>query len=314
MSALASAEALVAAARAAGIGGETWPGPGPLASPSYRAVESLSLIGQRDGAPAFVKLIHPEMRDGFDIEAAMQLARQAGDAGAGPRILWSDAALGAVAMEGLTPDLGWQTATQATLQDPEIVARVMAAMRRLHATAPLAHRFDPFALIDAQIVALADLDALPDDALWLRRLVAQIEPLADSAALAPCRNDGSASNLMVGPEGRALLVDYDRAGMNDPLYDVGVLMAEITDFPYDARPVLAAYLGRFDEHAFARARLWGIVDDMLHALWSRRLARTSARRGVEWLKYGEWRLMRLRMALNDPGFEQLIRLTKEGAA
>ena len=29
MSALASAEALVAAARAAGIGGETWPGPGP---------------------------------------------------------------------------------------------------------------------------------------------------------------------------------------------------------------------------------------------------------------------------------------------
>ena len=111
-----------------------------------------------------------------------------------------------------------------------------------------------------------------------------------------------------------LLVVYDRAGMNDPLYDVGVLMAEITDFPYDARPVLAAYLGRFDEHAFARARLWGIVDDMLHALWSRRLARTSARRGVEWLKYGEWRLMRLRMALNDPGFEQLIRLTKEGAA
>ena len=31
----------------------------------------------------------------------------------------------------------------------------------------------------------------------------------------------------------------------------------------------------------------------------------SARKGA---------MMRLRMALNDPGFEQLIRLTKEGAA
>ena len=312
MSALASPEDLAAAAQAAGIVGATQPGPGPLASPSYRAVESLSLIGTRDDATVFVKLMHPEMRDGFDMEAAMQLARQAGEAGAGPRVLWSDAGLGAIAMEGLTPALGWRTATQATLQSPEIVARVAAAMRALHGTAPLAHRFDPFALIDAQSAALDDLDALPDDAFWLRRLVAQIEPLAEGAALAPCRNDGSASNLMIGPGDRAMLVDYDRAGMNDPLYDVGALMAEITDFPHDARAVLTAYLGRFDESAFARARLWATVDDMLHAFWSRRLARTSARRGVEWLKYGEWRLMRLRMALNDPGFEQLIRLAMEG--
>lgn len=312
MNALATHDALAAAARTAGITGETHPGPGPLASPSYRAVESLSLIRDDAQAPTFVKLMHPEMRDGFDMAAAMQLARQAGDAGAGPRVLWADANLGAIAMEGLTPALGWHTATQLTLQRPAVVAHALRAMRLLHGTAPLAHRFDPFTLIDAQITALTGLGALPGDAFWLRRVVAQIEPLTEGVALAPCRNDGSASNLMVGAEDRVMLIDYDRAGMNDPLYDVGTLMTEVTEFPHEARAILAAYLGHFDESAFARARLWAVVDDMLHAFWSRRLAHSSVRRGIEWLKYGEWRLMRLRMALNDPGFEQLIRLALEG--
>lgn len=312
MNALVTPESLAAIAHAAGLTGKTQPGPGPLASPSYRAVESLSLISEGD-APTFVKLIHPEMRDGFDMGAAMQLARQAGEAGVGPGVFWTDAGIGAIAMEALTPALGWQTATQSTLQRPAVVAHVVQAMRGLHGTAPLAHRFDPFAQIDAQIAALAGLGALPEDALWLRRVVAEIEPLTEGVTLAPCRNDGSASNLLIGAGDRAMLVDYDRGGMNDPLYDVGALMAEITDFPHDARAVLIAYLGRFDEVAFARARLWGTVDDMLHALWSRRLAHVSARRGIEWLKYGEWRLMRLRLAVNDPGFEQLIRLAVEGA-
>ena len=65
MNALVTPESLAAIAHAAGLTGATRPGPAPLASPSYRAVESLSLISESD-APSFVKLIHPEMRDGFD--------------------------------------------------------------------------------------------------------------------------------------------------------------------------------------------------------------------------------------------------------
>ncbi|MCE8467826.1 ParB N-terminal domain-containing protein [Rhodovulum sulfidophilum] len=188
--------------------------------------------------------------------------------------------------------------------------RRVAALKALHATPALANRFDPFAQIDALIAEYRRLGALlPDDIDWLRRLIGAAEPvLRAGATLAPCRNDGSASNLMMGPDGAVLLVDYDRAGMNDPLYDLGALLAETTDFERDMQAGFAAYAGGFDETGFARARLWSFVDDMLHALWSRLKARTSVRGGVEWLKYGEWRLMRLRMALNHPGFEQKIRL------
>lgn len=240
----------------------------------------------------------------------MQLAVQAGEAGVGPKVLWTDAEMGAIAIQGLVT--GWRTANQYSLQDA--VPAVMAALKRLHATAPLTRRFDPFARIDAELSALSDLDGLPEDAVWLRRLVGVLEPMMEDAPLAPCRNDGSASNLMLGPDGAVMLVDYDRAGMGDPLYDVGCLLAEVTDFPQDMLPGFIAYWGHADTAAFARARLWATVDNMLHALFARRMARVSVRRGVEWLKYGEWRLMRLRLSLNHPDYEQLIRLSRERIA
>lgn len=315
MTALVTSDALAEAALAAGLDPalSRRPGPGPLASPSYRALESASVMVDGPEGGTFLKLMHPEMRAHFDLPAAMQLARQAGRAGVGPQVRWSDAETGTIAMQALTGP-GWRTANQFTLQDPTVVARAMEALRQLHATAPLTQRFDPFARIDDQIAALAERDALPDDIAWLRRLTFRMQALCDDMPLAPCRNDGAASNLMTGPGGAVMLVDYDRAGMNDPMYDLGCLLAEITDFPHDMRAGFIAYAGRFDAGAFARARLWSVVDDMLHALWSRRMSLISARRGVEWLKYGEWRLMRLRMALNHPDFEQMLRLATQPAA
>ena len=311
MTALVEDDAISEAVAAVGLAGlPCRPGPGPLASPSYQALESASVVVDAPDGPVFVKRIHPEMAPGFDMDAAMRLAVQAGEAGAGPQVLWTDAERGVIAMRALTE--GWRTANQYSLQDA--LPAATNALRTLHETAALAYRFDPFAQIDAQIVALAKLDALPEDAIWLRRLIGTLEFMRDDVALAPCRNDGSASNLMLGPDGQVLLVDFDRAGMNDPLYDVGCLLAEATDFPHDMQAAFAAYHGQFDQAAFDRARLWSAVDDMLHALWARRLAQVSARPGIEWLKYGEWRLMRLRLALNHPDFEQMTRHSREGSA
>jgi len=282
------------------------PGPLPLASPSYKALESRSvLIGN-----VFAKRVHPEMRDGFDLTAAMQAAQHAGEVGVGPKVLSFNIETGFIAMQAMLK--GWSTANQGTLQDVEIVASAMASLKAFHQTAQLPSRFDPFAQIDALIEKLRNLDApLPDDIVWLRRLIAQIEPMRETGVLLPCRNDGSSSNLMVGPDRQVMLIDFDRAGMNDPLYDVGCLLAEVTDFERDMHAGYTAYAGAFDEAGFARARLWSHIDDLLHALWARTKAHTSQRRSLEWLKYGEWRLMRARMALMHPNFEEKIRIGVE---
>ncbi|ANT62460.1 aminoglycoside phosphotransferase [Salipiger sp. CCB-MM3] len=279
------------------------PGPAALASPSYKALESRSALA----GGTFVKRMHPEMIHWFDLPAAIAGARAAGDTGAGPKVLWSDEATGAIAMTACAK--GWVTARQHHLQDAQTVGTIMTALRKLHAGPALPRRFDPFAEIDRVIEAHgAQGIALPDDILWLRRLVAQAEPLLDGA-LAPCRNDGSSSNILIGPEGEVLLVDYDRAGMNDPLYDVGCLLAEMTDIETDMEAAYTAYAGSFDAAGFARARLWSHVDDLMHALWARLMSHLSERGAVEWLKYGEWRLLRLRMMLRHPSFEEKIRIT-----
>jgi thiamine kinase-like enzyme len=185
----------------------------------------------------------------------------------------------------------------------------MATLRALHERTSVDVRFEPFARIDAALAEAASIGApLPTDINWLRRLIAEIEPLSGLAALAPCRNDGSASNLMVGPGKTVRLVDFDRAGLNDPLYDVGVVLAEVTEFESDMKAGFVAYSGAFDEVGFARAVLWSYVDDLLHALTAVIMAHTSVRTGLEWLKYSEWRLMRVRMGLNHPNFEEKLRI------
>lgn len=292
MTALVTDEALAEVLEAAGVT-DAAPGPEALASPSYQALESRSVFGMRDGQRVFVKVMHPEVRDSFDLQAAMMLATAAGKVGAGPRVVWADGP--AIVMEA-----GGASARQSTLQDPGFVRTVMASMRKLHATPPMATRFDPFVRIERMAGAAPD-------APWMIALLDHVrEPLMAAQAV-PCRNDGSSSNILTD----GVLVDYDRAGMNDPMYDVGTFLAEMSDFEEDMRPAFAAYGGT--EADFARARLWSVVDDVMHGLWACGMGQTSVRRAVEWLKYGEWRLMRARMALRHPQFETKARIAM-GAA
>lgn len=303
MTKLVTDEMMMETLRAAGLSeGTGRPGPAALASPSYMALESRSVLV--DGQ--FVKRMHPEMLPWFDTGLAMTGARMAGKAGVGPEVGWTDAESGSIAMTAL--EQGWTTARQHHLQDAATMDAIMGTVRRLHAGDPLPGRFDPFAAIDAAIEAHgAEGVPLPDDILWLRSVVAQAEPLMHGR-LVPCRNDGASSNILLGDDGTVMLVDFDRAGMNDPMYDVGCLLAELSDIESDMEAAFTAYAGSFEASQFARARLWSHVDDLLHGLWARLMASRSERGGVEWLKYGEWRLLRLRMMLRAPTFEEKIRI------
>jgi thiamine kinase-like enzyme len=308
MSALVSDAALAECLSAARPGAKVArPGPEPLASPSYLALESRSVLVENDGATLFLKVMHPEMASGFDMTAAVALARAAGEAGIGPEVIWADPARGAILMQALTK--GWDTAKLHHLQDRGVQEAVATALRRLHATPALGARFDAFAEIDRLAAETsASGVALPADFGWIQTLLGAARAPLLAGPLAPCRNDGSCSNLMVSGKGGVMLLDFDRAGMNDPLYDLGTLMAETTDFEADMAPMFLAYLGGWDAVDFARARLWAIVDDMMHALWARVHGARSERRSVEWLKYGEWRLMRARLALHHPQFEEKLRM------
>lgn len=280
-----------------------------MVSPVHRGVESAVWRVEADGrTPAVLKVMREDMRSLFDAEAAMEGARRAAETGTGPAVYWADPASGAIALELLGD--GWRTATLYDLQTAETMSATLDAVRRLHAGPALAATFDVFAEIRSLDSSVRETVEDPPPDLW--RLRSDVDDIAKAVAAAgidsaPCRNDGTSSNLMIGPAGEVRLLDFDRAGTNDPLYDLGVLIAEAHPFASEAAATVELWCGRFERKVLDRCILYGAADDLMWGLWGLLAAARSPRRHVEFRKYAEWRLMRCRTVLCDPRFEERLR-------
>ncbi|WP_245501277.1 phosphotransferase family protein [Lichenibacterium minor] len=277
----------------------------PIASPMHRAVASDCVRVERaGGAAAFLKIRHPDMAADV-VPWAADAARKAAALGVGPDVLGE--AEGVLALACLDPP--WRTATVGDLQDADTLGRVLDAKRRLHADAPLGRRFCPFDRIRALAVEAAATEApLPRDATSLLAAVDLVREAIAAAGfdLRFCHNDGTASNVML--DGTALrLVDFDAAGDNDPWFDVATTINEACEFDAERRAAVERYAGRCDERLFNRCRLYGAVDDLMWGLWGVTRAVTTRRSGIEFFKYGQWRLLHARTALAARDFETWLR-------
>ena len=94
---------------------------------------------------------------------------------------------------------------------------------------------------------------------------------------------------------------------NDPWFDVGALLNETCAFEPERREAVEHYAGRFDERLYNRCRLYGAVDDVMGGLWGVTRAVTSARSGIEFYKYGTWRLLHARTTMGARDFESWLR-------
>ena len=124
----------------------------------------------------------------------------------------------------------------------------------------------------------------------------------------PSHRDGNTANLMVGPAGEVLLVDFDLAANADPYEDLGCWLIEFFDCEPEARAGFEEWAGRFDEGLFQRAMLYGMADDLRSGLIAALMAARSPRKSLEFAKYASWRLMRLEtMALSSRAADRLRR-------
>ncbi|WP_237478404.1 phosphotransferase family protein [Lichenibacterium dinghuense] len=277
----------------------------PVASPVHRAVASDCIRVERAGSPpVFIKIRHADMATDV-VPWAADAARKAAELGVGPEVLGD--ATGVLALACLDPP--WRTATVGDLQDADTLGRVLEAKRRLHEAPPLGRRFCPFDRIAALATEAAAVGApLPRDAPSLLAAVGLVREAVEAAGfdLRFCHNDGTASNVML--DGTALrLVDFDTAGDNDPWFDVAATINEACDFDAERRVAIMRYAGGCDERAFNRCRLYGAVDDVMWGLWGVTRAMTTRRSGVEFFKYGQWRLLHARAAIGARDFETWLR-------
>jgi thiamine kinase-like enzyme len=136
------------------------------------------------------------------------------------------------------------TMSGAGFRDLGRVERAGGTFRRMHRFAqPFVGRFDVFAQIDEYLALLRRNDArIPEgyDALQKEANVARRVLSERPAALAPCHNDPLAENFVDAPD-RMYLVDWEYAGMNDPMWDLGDLSVEAGFGPEQEEALLRAY-------------------------------------------------------------------------
>ncbi len=290
----------------AGRAGLRWrPGVAPVASPMWQAVEWANWVISAGDAPdaLFLKVAHPDMAGFLDVAAAHAGACAGALAGVAPPVEWFLPEHGAIGFAHRGAP--WRGARLDDLRRDEALQAAIAAKAAVQRGPALARVWDVFARVreyaararTAGVVLPSDMDALLAS-------VGGIEAALEAAGrdVAPCHNDGQASNVLLGPGGAVLLVDFDCAGQADPHYDLAVLLNEAHDTEVGWQAGVEMAEGRSDARVLDRCRAYAVADDLMWGLQGLVLSATSSRRELEFLKYGEWRLLRCRMALREPGF------------
>jgi len=171
--------------------------------------------------------------------------------------------------QGLVVDfLPATTLTDDDLNDPDVLGRVAAACRLLHAGPRFVNRFDMF---DVQAryrrIVTEHGFRLPPRYDEFAPAVARIREALGPRVTVPCNNDLLAANLLDDGE-RIRIIDYEYSGNNDPCFELGNLWSEAALPPPLLEALVTAYFGEPRPDQVARARLFGLVAKYGWMLWA----------------------------------------------
>jgi thiamine kinase-like enzyme len=152
------------------------------------------------------------------------------------------------------------------LREPENIARVAAALRRIHGAAPIPGHFDAYAVVDDyRRVAEERGVRLPAAFASSRALAERIRAARRPEPAVPCHNDLLNANFL--DDGQVRIVDWEYAGMGDRFFDLANLSVN-HDFGVDEdRLLLAAYFGEDLPADLASLRLMRFMSDFREAMW-----------------------------------------------
>jgi thiamine kinase-like enzyme len=196
-------------------------------------------------------------------------ARVAAMAGVAPGVIYADATSG-VMITKLVADAVTMT-PEGFKQRMGSPARAGMAFHKLHSSNGIfPFRFELFAMIDDYLKVLSSKDVdLPAGYHDVVREAETIRAvlLKKPAALAPCHCDPLCENFL--DDGiRMWIVDWEYAGMNDPMWDLGDLSVEGAFSDEQDIEMLSAYFGGEPSAPdYGRMVIYKAMCDLLWTLW-----------------------------------------------
>ena len=199
---------------------------------------------------------------GIDRAVEFAAGRRAFEVGVGPEVV------------RFVPEQGWLVARFIDgrpipldqMQRPEVLARVAGALRRFHSAAPIAGRFDAWAVVEGyRSLALEHGVEIPPAFDAARETAERIRSRLGPRELVPCHNDLLNANFL--DDGEVRIVDWEYAGMGDRFFDLANFSVNHDFTVDDDRALLGAYFGAAREDDLASVRLMRFMSDFREAMW-----------------------------------------------
>ncbi len=201
---------------------------------------------------------------------------------------------------------GAVTMSSESFGDLAAVSRAAKVLRQLHtAAAAFAADFKLFAMIDEYKALLAAKGApLPDgyDDVQHRAEIVRAALEAAPVQRVPCHCDPLCENFLDTGE-RMYLIDYEYAGNNDPMWDLGDLSVEGGFSPAQDDALLHAYFGG-EPPPNERGRMvaYKALCDLLWTLWGV-IQHVNANPADDFWAYAVGRFERCKALMSTPGFD-----------
>ena len=199
------------------------------------------------------------------------------------------------------------------LAEPATLARVATALLRFHGSGPIDGVFDAFDVPRLHLQAAAsrgvgEPPAYRAVADVVREIAAAFATTPEPAV--PCHNDLLAANFLRTADGKLWLLDWEYAGMNDRMFDLGNLATNNEFEEATEEALLEAYFGTVTPRRVARLRLMKIVSDAREAMWA------VVQQGIstlefDYIGYAREHFDRLLRAARAPGYRALLEAAAE---
>ena len=159
----------------------------------------------------------------------------------------------------------------AGLRDLEVLERTGQAFKKLHDCGrQFEGQFELFSQIDQYLGVVHELDAaLPDGYEQVQKEAENVRSALSLYELPnkPCHCDPMVENCIDNGE-KVFIIDFEYAGNNDPMWDLGDLSVEGDFTPEQDQMLMAAYFGH-SPSAYDRGRMvmYKAMCDLLWTLW-----------------------------------------------
>jgi thiamine kinase-like enzyme len=239
----------------------------------------------------------------------LEIARIAQATGVGPAILFADAKTGVMVSRFIADAV---TMSPAAFRDRDgSAARAAAALRQLHTSGSVFPvRFELFSMIDSYLSVLGskavDVPAGYSDVLREAQVIRQAIA-ARPVPPTPCHCDPLCENFL-DTGNRMWIVDWEYAGMNDPMWDLADLSVEGQfDSRTEAELLSSYFSGQIPPEKHARVIIFKAMCDLLWTLWGL-IQHASGNTADDFMAYATTRFVRCQALMAQPDFARHVRL------